>query len=142
MLAIVGLAATLLTGCVGKYTGGGFIDSIAGGNQKATFGFNFDLIDEDGDGSWDFGPGKVQFQFNDRSAGVTFHTTSEFGVVLVDDSFTEVLALGFEGQYTSQAGDGSVLVFVTASATAFDRPDTPFESSCSTVLTPVMRISV
>lgn len=57
-------AILLLTGCSGKYTGGGFIDSTAGEKQKATFGFNLELIDEDGDGFWDLGSaGKGQFTF-------------------------------------------------------------------------------
>src|SRR6516225_6251077 len=50
-LAIVGLTAALLVGCApGKYTGGGFIESAAGGNQKATFGFELEGIDATGSG--------------------------------------------------------------------------------------------
>jgi hypothetical protein len=79
----------------GKYTGGGLIDSRAGGAQKATFGFNLEGVDGDGDGFVDRvddfflkeifpgGPvvpflvywhvGRGQFQYNDHGAGVKFH---------------------------------------------------------------------
>src|SRR6516225_10057773 len=50
-LAVIGLTAALLVGCApGKYTGGGFIESVAGGNQKATFGFELEGIDATGSG--------------------------------------------------------------------------------------------
>ena len=94
ILAAVGLAAALLTGCApGKYTGGGFIDSAAGGKAKATFGFSLEGIDQDGDGNVDqeaqpvYDPtdpttilyfeawalAKGQCDYNDLGAGVQFH---------------------------------------------------------------------
>src|SRR5215471_13131245 len=86
MLAVVGLAAALLTGCApGKYTGGGFIQSAAGGNQKATFGFELEGIDATGAGQvtlefGEVGPttfdvwalAKGHFTYNDHGAGVQF----------------------------------------------------------------------
>ena len=95
LLAVAGLAAALLTGCsAGKYTGGGFIPSVAGGNQKATFGFQLEGIDTTGDGqvteesailgtnifdgftnieveTWFLAKG--QCTYNDHAAGVQFH---------------------------------------------------------------------
>ena len=80
-------------GLAGKYTGGGFIDSTAGGGKKATFGFNLEALDRDGDGQVDkvrqvvldpeTGEGlyrvnwwlaKGEFNYNDQGAGVSFHT--------------------------------------------------------------------
>src|SRR5262249_46930835 len=67
------------------------IDSTAGGNQKATFGFNLEGVDLDGDGLVDvvgvpdpnfppdsgvydvWGLGKGQFNYNDHGTGVNFH---------------------------------------------------------------------
>lgn len=79
----------------GQYTGGGFIGSAAGAEKKATFGFNLEGVDGDGDGFvdrvddsylaelWPGGPvvpflvywhvGRGQFQYNDHGAGVKFH---------------------------------------------------------------------
>ena len=94
MLAVVGITAASLTGCLaGKYTGGGFIDSTAGGGKKATFGFNLEALDRDGDGQADmviesfidpetgevyvpvvWFTAKGQFNYNDQGAGVSFHT--------------------------------------------------------------------
>jgi hypothetical protein len=96
MLAVVGLAATLLTGCdAGKYTGGGFIQSAAGGNQKATFGFELEGINATGNTNGQvtevahpvYDPAdptnilyivvwflaKGQCTYNDHAAGVQFH---------------------------------------------------------------------
>ena len=77
----------------GKYTGGGFLNSTAGGGKKATFGFNLEALDRDGDGQVDkvrqvvldpeTGEGlyrvnwwlaKGEFNYNDQGAGVSFHT--------------------------------------------------------------------
>ena len=50
MVAVVALSALAVVGCAGKYTGGGYIESvITGANSKATFGFNIDGTDVDGD---------------------------------------------------------------------------------------------
>jgi hypothetical protein len=69
--AAICCAALLQTGCAGRYTGGGYIDSIAGAPQKATFGFNINGIDLDGDQAPDVATG--QFQFNDHGTRVSFH---------------------------------------------------------------------
>ena len=85
--ALLGLVVFAAFGCTpGKYTGGGFITSTAGAPKKATFGFNFETLDRDGDGVVDmiaqeieenffaiWWLGKGQFQFNDHGAGVRFH---------------------------------------------------------------------
>jgi hypothetical protein len=137
MLAVVGLAASLLTACApGKYTGGGFIDSAAGGKAKATFGFSLEGIDEDGDGQVDiafvYPPGRVpivfaiakgQFNYNDHGAGVQFHleivpdptlTRADGGPLngcWVVDAGTGAYCFG---PYTSRAGNGRAYVSLTA----------------------------
>jgi len=113
LLSVLGLAVATLTGCLaGKYTGGGFINSTAGGGQKATFGFNLEALDRDGDGQADrvvqdvFDPetgellysaewwtAKGQFNYNDHGAGVRFHT----GII-------ETLALDENGQIPGSVG--------------------------------------
>lgn len=70
----------------GIYSGGGFIESVEGGKNKATFGFNLEGLDEVDDGLVDFAQeidpfgfisfwlvGQGQFQFNDHAANVKFH---------------------------------------------------------------------
>jgi len=139
-LAVVGLAAALLVGCApGKYTGGGFIESAAGGNQKATFGFELEGIDATGSGQvtledaevapfvfevW--GLAKGQCTYNDHGAGVQFHfdcvpTTTlpadgspPSGCFFVlNDDFTAATAAIFNGPYKSPAGNGEVYVTIT-----------------------------
>lgn len=92
-LTVVGIAVVGLAGCVaGKYTGGGFIDSVVGHGQKATFAFNLEALDRDRDGQADqvvepvldpetgeflYGvvwfTAKGQFNYKDHGAGVSFH---------------------------------------------------------------------
>ena len=142
MLAVVGLAAALLTGCApGKYTGGGFIQSAAGGNQKATFGFELEGIDATGAGqvTLEFGEvasgefdvwalAKGQFTYNDHGAGVQFQFDcdeetsipadgsfpSGVWVVTPDPFNPQATGAVFYGPYTSLRGNGSVHVSVTA----------------------------
>jgi len=114
MLAVVGLAAANLTGCVGRYTGGGSIDSINGAPQKATFGFVLDALDPDANGY----PTNVtgQFQFNDHAAGVSFHV-NQFESA---DSWApgpnflnpEAVVFNYIGTYTSNQGTGTVQIGV------------------------------
>lgn len=96
LLAVLSLAAALLTGCnAGKYTGGGFIPSaVKGANEKATFGFELEGVDTTGDGqvtvlsavtgtnifdgmtNYDIAEwalAKGQCTYNDHAAGVQFH---------------------------------------------------------------------
>ena len=54
----------------GKYTGGGHFASVVPG-KKATFGFNLQAIDRNGDGLVD--EVKGQLQFNDHGTGVAIH---------------------------------------------------------------------
>jgi hypothetical protein len=42
-----------LAGCAGKYTGGGWTESVAGAPDKAHVAFNFHADDTDGDGLGD-----------------------------------------------------------------------------------------
>jgi hypothetical protein len=92
----------------GEYAGGGFIASKAGGKEKATFGFNLEAVDKDGDGiidranatvyvdygipglppfpslvDWYVGQG--QFQYNDHGARVKFHLDHDASYVLNPD---------------------------------------------------------
>ena len=112
MLATVGLIGASQVGYAqqveaGKYTGGGFIQSAAG---KATFGFNLEGVDGDGDGFidrvdaiqlrelWPGGPkvpflvwwhvGRGQFQYNDHGAGVQFHLALDAAYELNPDNST------------------------------------------------------
>jgi hypothetical protein len=119
MLAIVGLWASSQVGCAGKYTGGGFIGSAAGAPQKATFGFNINGIDQNGDGYPDVATG--QFQYDDHGAGVSFHADQiePTGAYLVDGSLGEVTIL-YYGTYSSKAGDGEVLIAVGANGDGTD----------------------
>jgi hypothetical protein len=117
-LATTGLVVLTLTGCAGKYTGGGSIDSnIIGAKGKATFGFNIDGTDVDGDGQVDAAKG--QFQYDDRPAGVSFHVVVEGapgGVFCNPDCFSPgaSLMVPYAGRYTSKNGDGDVMLGVTS----------------------------
>ena len=143
--ALFGLIAVILFGCdAGKYTGGGFIDSAAGGDQKATFGFQLEGVDRDGDGQVDMmvAPdpacpdycfdlwwlGKGQFQFNDHGAGVKFHFDCDLTTSLpsngtfppgmfarFNDDFTAITGFMWYGPYKTGTFDGGqVNVVVTA----------------------------
>jgi hypothetical protein len=155
MLAVVGLVASLLTGCApGKYTGGGFIDSAAGGKAKATFGFSLEGIDEDGDGQVDvaavYPPGQLpivfaiakgQFNYNDHGAGVQFHlaivpdptlTSADGGPLngcwVVQDPNTGAATGAYcFGPYTSRAGNGEAYVSLTAKGDQYDSAEDTIE---------------
>jgi len=117
-LSIVGLAALPLGGCAGKYTGGGYIDSVSGGaKDKATFGFNIDSTDVDGDDVADVVKG--QFQYNDRAAGVSFHVVVDklepfiaCDPSCLDDGSSKTIP--YSGHYKSEYGDGNVTLGVTS----------------------------
>ena len=110
MLAVVGLAAASLTGCVGRFTGGGSIDSVAGAPQKATFGFVIDAINPDVNGN----PTAVkgQFQFDDHGAGVSFHVNqlqpALYAYILGTVFHPEAVIFAYTGTYTSNEGTGSL----------------------------------
>lgn len=112
------LAVLSLTGCPGKYTGGGSINSnIIGAKGKATFGFNIDGTDVDGDGQVDVAKG--QFQYDDHPAGVSFHVVVDGapgGVLCNPDCFTPgaSIMVPYAGRYTSKDGDGDVILGVTS----------------------------
>lgn len=112
-LAVVGIAVASLTGCLaGKYTGGGFLNSAAGGGKKATFGFGLEALDRNKDGQADqviepvidpetgdlayylvWWTGKGEFNYNDQGAGVSFHI-----------DIKEQLAIDENGQVTDSVG--------------------------------------
>jgi len=118
MAAIVGLSALALVGCAGKYTGGGYIDSvIVGANSKAAFGFNIDGTDVDGDGNPDVAKG--QFQYDDRAAGVSFHVVVDerpIGLICNPDCFAPgaSVMVPYAGSYSSKDGGGYVTLAVTS----------------------------
>ena len=98
----------LLTSCIeegsGKYTGGGWIPSAAQRESKATFGFNIQALDTDGDGVADDAKGQVQYR--DRAAEVSLHGVVE--AAAVDLAATPPVGYG-AGTYTPQpkkAGQG------------------------------------
>jgi hypothetical protein len=129
MLAIVGLWASSVVGCSGRFTGGGYIDSVAGAPAKATFGINFEGID-DGSGQGlciiyrdpitteTYGVGKGHGDYNDHGAGVKFQfDCDKVGFPLFDNRCF------YYGRYNSEAGDGDVYVAVTANGDPFDHSD-------------------
>jgi hypothetical protein len=132
LMAVLGLTTLTLVGCIeGKYTGGGWTESITDPDAKATFAGNFEAIDADGDGEvFDFFSGtfdlddtfKGQFQYNDHgTADVAFHGTVTNGYLMTDPTFIAVFpadrpsdynvpgAIYFEGTYRpvgkSEPGD-------------------------------------
>ena len=158
ILAIVGIAGSLLTGCApGKYTGGGFIDSAAGGKAKATFGFSLEGIDKDGDGQVDtavvfppddqvpiiFAIAKGQFDYNDHGAEVQFHleivpdptlTRADGGPlngcwVVQDPNTGEGTGAYCFGPYTSSVGNGQAYVSLTAKGDQYGSADDTIEVS-------------
>jgi hypothetical protein len=108
-LAIAGLAVFSLSGCIGRYTGGGSIDSTVGAPQKATFGF---VIDAMGPADVNGFPTKVkgQFQYNDHGAGVSFHvdqiTPTDFFYAIQGGA--GAVGIQYDGTYSSVAGQGSL----------------------------------
>jgi hypothetical protein len=112
--ALVCCAALLQSGCAGTYTGGGFIDSAIGAPAKATFGFNMRSTDGITAGG--------QFQYNDHGTGVVMHERPN---TLEGFAFIGNLILvgnAYVGGYSSQAGNGTVLVGVTADHDPFGNP--------------------
>ena len=138
ILAVAALTAAQLTGCAGKYTGGGSIQSAAGGNAKATFGFELEGVDATGNGqvtveSVEIAPdvwanwllAKGQCTYNDHGAGVQFHfdCVEMTNYPAPDGSYPSGIHIGsnaegtpaaqFNGPYTSPAGNGTVLFTIT-----------------------------
>ena len=109
-LAFVGLAASSMVGCVGRFTGGGSIDSVAGAPQKATFGFVIDAVNPDDAGN----PTAIkgQFQFNDQAAGVSFHVDqlqpALYAHIFPDIFNPQAVMFAYTGTYTSNEGTGSL----------------------------------
>jgi hypothetical protein len=123
MLAVVGLAAASLTGCVGRYTGGGSIDSVAGAPEKATFGFVIDAVNPDEAGY----PTAIkgQFQFNDHGAGVSFHVNQfeqaqpPYAHILGGLSDPQAVIFAYTGTYTCNKGTGSLDLGVSSDTQVF-----------------------
>lgn len=98
MAALAAGLALCQVGCVGKFTGGGWLDSRAGNSAKATFGMNMQAIDEDGNGSVDSYRG--QFEYQDKGALPLFPTGVRFhGEVTTADIIEDValISLSFGG---------------------------------------------
>ncbi len=122
-LAFVGLVASSLVGCVGRFTGGGSIDSIAGAPQKATFGFVIDATNPDEDGN----PTAVtgQFQYNDHAAGVSFHvdqlTPGAVGRIYPDIFAPDpAVIFAYSGTYSCAAGTGELALGVASDQQVFE----------------------
>ena len=101
LLNVVTVAVSLwLTGCAGRFTGGGWIPSACDPKAKATFGFTIDAVDEDGDGEADTGTG--QFQLVDRACGVDFHGEILYAAYLPPGTgVSDCPAVYFNGTWTS-----------------------------------------
>ena len=106
-MAFVGLAAVSMVSCLGTYTGGGTMDSVAGGKNKATFGFMIEATDPLGEGF----PTAVegQFEYSDRAAGVRFHV-AEMEPAYYAELITSPRAYIeiYTGVYTCAEGTGLV----------------------------------
>lgn len=111
------VAFSLSVGCIGKYTGGGAIESAAGAPHRATFGCVVEgsVPDENGNASVVTG----QFEYHDHGTGVRFHVTqlaparAEPGGFLYfrvfPDAFNPVAAMpAYSGTYTCNEGTGLV----------------------------------
>ena len=114
MLAIAGFVVLSLSGCIGRYTGGGSIDSTAGGKQKATFGFVVDGIGPP-DANGFATKAKGQFQYDDHGAGVSFHVDN----VTPTDYFYVIgggpaLGIQYNGTYSSIDGPGTLTFGVSS----------------------------
>lgn len=110
MLAIVGLIATGLIGCVGTFNGGGYIDSVAGAPAKATFGGTVHTVADPGAAGFAVAMG--QFQWNDQGTNVRFHVDNIegplYGIVWpVINPLANMAA--FKGTYFSAAGEGEAI---------------------------------
>jgi hypothetical protein len=98
-LTAIGLSAAIfLVGCSGEYSGGGVMDSASGiPGEKATFGFTV-YASNDGVSCDEITTVNGQFQFVDKSAGVTFHAqVHSFAGGYADDDFN--VAPLFLGDY-------------------------------------------
>jgi hypothetical protein len=110
-LTAIGLSAAIfLVGCSGEYSGGGVMDSASGiPGEKATFGFTV-YASNDGVSCDEITTVKGQFQFVDKSAGVTFHAeVHSFAGGYADDDFN-VAPLFLGGYYIKGKKQGSVLL--------------------------------
>ena len=110
---VLSVMATVLTGCAGKYTGGGWMPSAADPSQKATFGGNLSAQDTDGDLIADRFSG--QWQYHDKAAGVNFHVNDVlFGFELdIDGPYPVGDFLGTYRAQPSKLGGGNVLIIVS-----------------------------
>lgn len=110
---VLSVMATVLTGCAGKYTGGGWMPSAVDPSQKATFGGNLSARDTDGDLLADSFSG--QWQYHDKAAGVNFHVNDvQFGLeVDVSGPFPVGDFFGTYRAQPSKLGGGNVLIIVS-----------------------------
>jgi hypothetical protein len=118
-LAVVfGLGALGQVGCAGKFTGGGWMDSLAGAPAKATMGFNFEASEDD-EGNFTY---SGQFEYHDNGSfpgfrkGVGFHGVVDEVDIFEDIAVSELFVFGlfFDFGEEGLAGDW---VYVTGTYT-------------------------
>jgi hypothetical protein len=112
-LVVLSVMASILTGCAGKYTGGGWIPSAVDSTKKATFGGNLTARDTDGDLIADKFSG--QWEYHDKAAGVDFHVDDvQFGLeVDLDGPYPVGDFFGTYKAQPSKLGGGNVLIIVS-----------------------------
>lgn len=116
MSAIAGFAVLSASGCVGRYTGGGYIDStVVGAPQKATFGF---VIDAMGPADANGYPTRVKgrFQYEDKADGVSLHVNQMTPTDYFYYIGTGAGAAGiqYNGTYSSVNGTGTLTFGVSS----------------------------
>ena len=105
MVAILGLWSSSQVGCARHCVGGGFIDSVTGAPQKATFGFNIKDIDQNGEGFPDVVRG--EFQYHDYAAGVSFHVDQfDWTGGWLGFGNPTIEGILYQGTYISNDGEG------------------------------------
>jgi hypothetical protein len=102
-----------LTGCVGTFNGGGYIDSVAGAPAKATFGGTVHTVASPNPPGWAVRMG--QFQWNDHGTGVRFHVNNIegplFGIFWPDLFNPQANMQAWQGTYRTSAGGEGVVLF-------------------------------
>ena len=81
----------------GKYTGGGWIESAEDADSRASFGFNLNAIDEDGDGIADTAKGNLLYHDDAAGVKVRCEVTSGGHIQEGEDTFGVLV-----GTYTPQ----------------------------------------
>jgi hypothetical protein len=113
-LAVVfGLGALGQVGCAGKFTGGGWIDSLAGAPAKATMGFNLDATQDDA-GNFTYS-GQFQYQdhgsFPDFPKGVGVHGVIDNVNIFTDVTVFELFFGGIDFEFGDEGLTGDWVLF-------------------------------